>query len=181
MTNPPSTSVRGRGFRLAARTVLTTATAAAFVGAASLSASAAPGDEVAGVTANVAVNSALILTMDPSFTITGDPGDTVAGSVDGNVLTNDPGGYTVSVATTATNLVPAGQNNADLIPIDALEVRDSTTAFQSVGTASVETNTKGTRSGANGDNFTDDYQITIPNVAADTYSATLNYTAAAVL
>lgn len=77
MTNPSLTPQRG--LRLTARALLTTATAAAFVGAASLSASAAPANEDS-VVANVGVSSVITLNVTQSdFDLNGIPESRVVG------------------------------------------------------------------------------------------------------
>lgn len=153
--------------------------------ASQLPAAAAPGDTSADTTvANVAVSSAITLEgLTPSFTLTGLPGATVAESdaVGYTVLTNNVGGYTVSVQADKDVLLPAG-SSTDYIPVTDLGVRPggSGGAFTALSdTNAVTLQNKGTRSGAAGDDYTDDYRIDIPFVADDTYSVTLNYVATA--
>ncbi|SER30967.1 hypothetical protein [Microlunatus flavus] len=164
--------------------------AAAVVGllaaaAGALPASAAPGDQSADTTvANVAVSSAITLQgLTPSFTLTGLPGDTVAelSAVAYTVLTNNVGGYNVTVQADAPALTPAG-TSADTIPVSNLAVRPSGSggAYTAVSaTSPITLHGSGTRSDVEGDDYADDYQIDIPFVADDTYSVTLNYIATA--
>jgi hypothetical protein len=185
MTNPSSTPEYGRGYRLVARTVLVTATAAAFVGMSSVSASAAPGDiSEASVVANVNVNSTINLALDQgSFTINGTPNSSEdkTGAVTGTVTTNNAAGYSVGVQAAAAALRPSTGANTDSIPIANLEVSDAAGAFTPVSnTAPVITTTKATRSALTGDAFSDDYRVDIPDVNSDIYSVTLNYTATAL-
>ena len=182
MTNPSSTPEYGRGYRLVARTVLTTAAAAAFIGLASVSASAAPATD--SVVANVGVNSTITLNLDQaSFNLNGAPLSNVpgVGAVTGLVTTNNATGYTVGVQAAAATLQPSSGANTDSIPIANLEVADAVGAFAPVSnTAPVITTTKATRSALTGDAFSDDYRVAIPDVNSDTYSVTLNYTATAL-
>ena len=191
MSNPsgparnPFTRERSRGFRLATRAVVTTATAAAFVGLASVSASAAPGDtSTDSVVANVNVNSVITLNLDQSnFDLNGTPGSTVSGdgSVTGLVTTNNAAGYSVGVQAAAATLQPTLGTNTDTIPIANLQVANALGAFTPLSnTAPVITHTQATRSALAGDAFSDDYKVNIPDVNSDTYSVTLNYTATAL-
>lgn len=187
MTNPPRTPEHARSLRLVARTVLTTATAAAFVGLAGVSASAAPGDvSTASVTANVNVNSTINLALDQaSFSLNGTPNSSVdkTGAVTGTVTTNNSAGYSVGVVAEAPTLQPSLNGNTDSIPIGNLEVSNaagvSTPLTADVATP-VITTTKASRSALAGDAFSDDYSVTIPDVNSDTYSVVLDYTATAL-
>jgi hypothetical protein len=182
MTNPSGTSAKARGYRLVARTVLTTATAAAFIGLAGVSASAAPGDDSADtVVANVGVNSSITLSgLTGQFTLNGLPGDTVAeeDAVSFNVNSNNVGGYNVTVQSETATLAA----NTDAIPIGALGVRTAgAAAYTPVSsTAPFIINTKAARSAAGGDDYSHDYTVDIPFVADDTYTATLDYVATAL-
>lgn len=189
MTNPSgrARTPAHRGFRIAARTVLTTATAAAFLGAASLSASAAPNDTaVDSVTANVNVDSTITLTVDQtSFDLDGTGGTTVTetNQVTGTVTTNNQAGYSVGVLAAAAALVPADPlANTDTIPIGNLSTHNAdNSAYVALSTTvPVITTTKATRSALAGDAFSDDYEVVIPDVNSDTYSVTLDYTATAL-
>jgi hypothetical protein len=183
MTNPPSTTKHGRGYRLAGRIAFTTATAAAFVGMATVSASAAPGDDsTANVTANVNVDSTINLALNQtSFTINATPDSTqaLAAAVTGTVTTNSATGYNVGVVAEEDTLQPT--TGTQSIPIANLQVTDSDGVYAPLSdTAAVITTTKATRSAANGDNFSDDYKIAVPLVVTDLYHVTLNYTATAL-
>jgi hypothetical protein len=193
MTNTSSTPDQRRGVRIAARALITTATAAAFVGMAGLSASAAPGDTALdSVVANVNVNSTISLSLDQAnFTINGTPlsEQTKTGAVTGTVVTNNVTGYSIGVVAAAATLQPTLNGNTDTIPIGNLEVTNAAgdlTAISNLTSAPVITTTKATRSFVGdvdtdpGDLFSDDYKITIPDVNSDTYHVTLNYTATAL-
>jgi hypothetical protein len=176
-----------RGVRLVARALVTTAAAAAFFSVAGLSASAAPGDtSEATVDANVIVNSTINLALDQaSFDINATPDSTEAktGAVTGTVTTNNATGYSVGVVAEADTLQPTLPDNDDTIPIANLEVRNDAGVYTPVSNdeaAPVITVTQDTRSALDGDDFSDDYQITVPGVNSDTYSVTLNYTATAL-
>jgi hypothetical protein len=185
MTSPSSSPARGRGYRLVTRTLVTAATAAAFVGLASVSASAAPVNVLDGsVQANVEVGSTLTLALDQDdFLLSGFPTDVVVGlaAVTGSVTTNNASGYSVGVQAAEATLDPPTGTNTDTIPIAALQVTNEDNAYTSLSsTAPVTTTTKDTRSELDGDAFSDDYRVTIPDVNTDTYSVTLNYTATAL-
>lgn len=171
--------------RLVARALVTTATAAAFLSVASLSASAAPGDtSVDSVVANVGVNSTITLNVDQgSFDLNGSPSTTVSqsGAVTGLVTTNNATGYSVGVRADAATLQAQTSGNTDSIPIANLEVANVAGTYTAVSnTAPVITTTKATRSALTGDVFSDDYRVAIPDVNSDTYSVTLSYTATAL-
>lgn len=132
--------------------------------------------------ANVAVGSAITLSnLTPSFTLSGNPcqTDTDIGAVTMNVETNNATGYNVTVQ--AENADMVGTNgNTDVIPVTDLLVRETgaTDFMPSSSTTPVTVHNQDTRSVANdGDNLSNDYQITIPNVHNDTYSVTLDYVA----
>jgi hypothetical protein len=150
------------------------------------SASAAPGDTSTDtVVANVGVNSSIALNgLTPEFTLNGLPGALVIGAQDVsfNVVTNNIGGYMVTVQAAAPTLVPTAVGNPDSIPIGLLRVRESvsgnTGSWTSMSSGSTVTvHNQGTRSDPAGDMVRNDYQIQIPFVAEDTYHATLNYIA----
>jgi hypothetical protein len=133
-------------------------------------------------TANVAVQSGIALTgLTSSFTLTGAPGTTAtdAGAVGFNVETNDVAGYAVTVQSAASTLAPQAVGNTDTIPISALTVRQSGGgSYQPLSNvAPVLVHSQSGRSANGGDNLSNDYQITVPVVNADTYTATLNYVA----
>lgn len=183
MTNPPSPFDRRRGLRLATRVVLTVATAGAFLGAASLSASADTGDTSPGsIDANVVVDSAITLALGQTgFTLEGVPGTNQTAPVSGTVTTNSQAGYTVGVQAASSTLTPTTAGNADVIPIaDVLVTSDDGTPTPLSDTASVTTTSSDAKSADAGDSFGDTYSIQIPNVNSDTYTATLNYTATAL-
>lgn len=132
--------------------------------------------------ANVDVSSAIALTsLTPSFTLTGLPGDTVTddGAVTMTVLTNNSTGYNVTVESESSTLNGPGSNT---IPIADLLVNDSfgggTAGFTALSnTSPVTVFTQDSPSSNTGDTVTNDYRVTIPNVATGTYSATLDYVA----
>ena len=170
--------------RLVRRALALTAASGLLVVAAQLPAAAAPGDTSDDtVIANVGVTSAISLTgLTPAFTLNGLPNTTVVGldAVGYTVATNNVGGYTVTVQADSPTLDPAGAST-DTIPIENLQVR---AADSGAYTALSDTNAltlrdKNTRSATGGDAYTDDYQVDIPFVADDTYSATLTYVATA--
>jgi hypothetical protein len=146
-------------------------------------ASAAPGGSTV---ANVGVASGITMTgLTPSFTLTGTPGQTVLGAaaVTFNVETNNVTGYSVTVHSTTATMAPADVvGNIDTIPIAALTVRETgTSAFTPLSTGTVLVHSQAVRSANGGDALSNDFQIRIPVVNADTYSATLDYLATASL
>jgi hypothetical protein len=178
-----------RGSRFAARAFVTTGAAAMFIGIAGVPAFAAPGISDSGTAeANVEVESAISLTMDKAaFTLTGVPATTQSenGAVTYNVETNNAIGYSVTVQAATATMAGTG-TNADTIPSTALTVRKTgTTPFTALsyvgqtgaGSAAVPVHSQATRSAAGGDDLSTDYEILIPFVNEDTYTATLNYVA----
>jgi hypothetical protein len=132
-------------------------------------------------TANVGVESGITLTgLTASFTLSGTPGATVTGDgvVEFNVETNNVAGYAVTVQSQSEAMVPTLPGNTDTIPIAALTVREGSDDYQDVSEADpVTVHTQDGRSLDGGDSLSNDYQIRVPVVNADTYSATLDYVA----
>jgi hypothetical protein len=187
-TFQPPMSYQRRGARIAGRGLVGIALAVSVVG---VSAGSAFADDNQNTTANAEVLGGITLTdLTASFTLTGTPGATVAtGStpVTYNVETNNETGYTVTVQSTTGDMVPAdGVANPDTIPIGVLTVRETGGgAYQPVTSTTsgdpVLVHTQGNRSQDGGDDLSTDFQMRIPTVNADTYSATLNYLAATQL
>ena len=151
--------------------------------AAQLPAAAAPGDTSTDSTvANVEVTSSITLGgLTPDFTLTGLPGSTVTGNaaVSYTVTTNNVGGYTVGVQAATATLDPVG-TSPDTIPIGDLQVKDASGTYTPLSdTSAVVLRNKASRSLEAGDPYSDDYKVTIPFVASDTYATTLNYVATA--
>jgi hypothetical protein len=169
----------GRGTVLAALVAAGFATTVAFGASA---ASAAPGGPTV---ANVGVDSGITMTgLTPSFLLTGTPGQTVTGlnKVTFNVETNNPTGYAVTVQSRTATMAASTTTNLDNIPIAALTVRESNTSvFTPLSTGTVTVHTQALRSANGGDALSNDFQIRIPVVNVDTYSATLDYLATANL
>lgn len=134
-------------------------------------------------TANVAVASSITLSgLTSSFTLSGPPNTTQSanGAVTMKVTTNNNTGYTVTVQGASATMVGQAAGNTDTIPISNLAVRETgTTAWTALSSSSAATvHSQNGRSVSSGDTISNDYQITIPFVNSDTYSATLNYVAA---
>ena len=93
------------------------------------------------------------------------------------VTTNSAAGYLVTVQGTSGSLTGAAPGNTATIPIGAMGVRETgTTAFQPLsGDLPSVVHQQGAPSAPGGDAVSNDYQVQIPNVASDTYSATLDY------
>jgi hypothetical protein len=178
-----ATNKKKRLGRLMLRGVVFGAAAAAAVCMTAASAAAAPGDTDIGSTeANVEVTTSIALTgLTESFTLTGIPGATVTGlgAVTLNVETNNLAGYAVTVQSAAATMAAAAPANTDSIPIGALSVRETNettfTPMSATGTALVHT--QANRSAEAGDALSNDYEVVIPFVNEDTYTATLDYVA----
>jgi hypothetical protein len=91
------------------------------------------------------------------------------------------GGYAVTVQSRSATMVGTG-TNADSIPIGALSARDTGGTYAPVaGPAAADgtpVHTQATRSAEGGDDLSTDFQVVIPFVNSDTYTATLDYVAA---
>jgi hypothetical protein len=169
--------------RLMLRGAVFGAAASAAVCMTAASAAAAPGEDDTGSTdAHVAVETAIVLSgLTDEFTLTGIPGATVGldGAVTLNVETNNLAGYAVTVQSQTETLAPGTPGNGDAIPIGALSVRETGTtpftAMDNLTTAVVHSQT--TRSAELGDTLSNDYQVVLPFVNEDTYTATLDYVA----
>lgn len=138
----------------------------------------------ANVTANATVNETLTFSITStgdgngtSFTLpAGNPGDTktLDDAVAWQILTNDPGGWSVTIA-----------GAGDLGPIPLSDLQEKVEAGTLCGadpimqpvTTTGTTDCHVTGSSLNPQTAKDDYQITYPNVAAGNYSTTLTYTA----
>src|SRR5580698_6843576 len=154
--------------------------ATGFVGAMAGSASASTSG--GSTTANVGVSPGITLTgLTSSFLLSGSPGATVSGAgvVNYNVETNNVAGYTVSVQSVGDTLQPTTGGNTDFIPIGSLTVRASGPgAYLPLSNTSPQiVHSQNNRSLNGGDNLSNDFQIRIPVVNADTYTATLDYVA----
>lgn len=145
----------------------------------------ARGAPLAGTTtATAAVAAAITLSdLTPSFTLTGDPGTTVTlpGAVTMRVTTNNRTGYSVTVQAAAATLSPATAGNSDSIPVENLKVKDKpATAYRALSAATaVPVHSQSTRSSSSGDVISNDFQLVVPFVNADSYSVVLNYVASA--
>jgi hypothetical protein len=139
---------------------------------------------------NVEVTSSITLSaLTPSFLLTGIPGATQTGNgaVTYNVQTNNTAGYAVTVQGMSATMAGTGANT-DTIPIGAVSVKESSgavnttnAAYKAVTVGSQQIHTQATRSiagvGGVGDALSNDYQVVIPFVNSDTYTATLDYVA----
>jgi hypothetical protein len=140
--------------------------------------------DTGNTTANVTVASTITLSsLTGSFTISGNPGatSTKTSAVSMNVLTNNLTGYQVTVKAASTTLT-GSTGNTDTLPVTDLKVRESggvTYAPLNAVTSAI-VHSQLTRSGSSGDTITNDYQVDIPFVNADTYSVTLNYVASTI-
>lgn len=172
----PPRSRRNKALAATVGVAMATAFLGAMVGTAS--ASSSNGSTIA----TVSVSPGITLTgLTSSFMLTGSPGSTVSGAgvVTYNVETNNVAGYAVTVQSTSATLEPATNGNLDSIPIAALTVRQSGAGgyLPLSNSSAVTVHTQSARSANGGDSLSNDYQIRIPVVNADTYTATLNYVA----
>lgn len=156
---------------------------ATVIGGLATGANAIPGQTATASTeANVIVGSSISLTnIVPSFSLTGNPGETISTTVPPvtmTVTTNNNEGYAVTVEPRTATLNPTTPGNTDTIPIGDLEVREGTTPFTPLvfGTP-VQVHSQVVPSAELGDTITNEFQITIPFVIPDTYSAVLDYVA----
>jgi len=163
--------------------VLTTGVVTVLAGMAT-GANAVPGQtSTETTTANVIVGSSITLTgLVSSFSLTGNPGVTVSTTtpaVTMTVTTNNNEGYAVTVQPQTATMNPATVGNTNSIPIGDLTVREAGTIPYSPLTfgTPVQVHTQSTPSAEAGDTITNDFQITIPFVIPDTYSAVLDYVA----
>jgi hypothetical protein len=166
----------GRLFRAAMVTVMGAALLVVPVGAASA-------DTSGSVEAEIVIASGLLLVGLPSgVSLTGQPGDLASETVPFTyqVFSNDMAGYTVTVQA-AEDKMYAG--SSDFITVDRLEVQDgavtpshSWTAMSSLSAVSVYS--RASRSETDGDNLSTNFQMSLPVVAAGTYTMTLDYVVA---
>src|SRR5690348_4486675 len=145
-----------------------------------------PASDSGTVTANVVVNSAIILTLlDASFTLTGVPTETPEqdDAVDYDVFTNNTSGYNVTVQPTALNLVATVGSNTDTIPISDLSVREPDGENTWLGLDAGNPVQIYTQSGRSvevpGDTHSNDYKFNtpIPDVKDGTYTDDITYVA----
>jgi uncharacterized repeat protein (TIGR01451 family) len=119
----------------------------------------------------------------PAFTLTGQPNSVVTAedAVTMTVVTNSFGGYSVTARATSPTMVGA-EGNQDSIPVGQLFLRETGSGNPFVrlrADQSVTVHEQSTASSANGDAVSNDYQVDIPDVVSDTYSATVEYIATA--
>ncbi|MFJ6943186.1 hypothetical protein ACISU4_00740 [Streptomyces wuyuanensis] len=176
--------MKQRCHRLSARPLV----AAVLLAAGGLTAAAADNraahaDEASDtVQANVNVASAISLTVHTeAFTLSGPPNTTVTelNAISFTVTTNNAGGYTVGGRSTEAALQPQDPENPDVIPISRLEFRPSgETLWVPMTTSHQVTRNVDGPSAPDGDDFSTDFRVHIPNVRSDSYRTTLIYTAA---
>jgi uncharacterized repeat protein (TIGR01451 family) len=130
---------------------------------------------------DVAPQAITLTSLSSGFTLSGAPDTVVSqdGAVTMTVTTNSPTGYTVAVRAVTSALTAARPGNPDNIPATALGVRESGTAtFQPLSdVATVRVHSQSGPSAAGGDAVSNDYEASIPFIATDTYSGTLEYIA----
>jgi large repetitive protein len=157
-----------------------------FLTATGLVVATGPGSPAAAVptTGNVSVAATGITLsgVTPAFTLAGDPEttQTANGAVTMAIRTNNRTGYNVTVQAAAANLTGLDPLNTDVIPVGNLKVRKTGgagfTALSNSSAVTVENKASRSAGGA-GDALSNDYQVDIPFVNADTYSVVLDYTA----
>lgn len=186
-TRLPHVRRQHRGGRLVRHGLAVTAVTALAASVLAVSAGSASAADNEDTEANVEVASGITLTdLTDSFTLTGIPGATVGTTtpVTYNVETNNETGYTVTVQSDDAEMLPADPvANPDTIPIGDLTVRESGLgAYTPVSAVDgVVVHDQAVRSVNGGDALSTDFEMRIPTVNADTYSATLNYLAATQL
>ncbi|WP_410816491.1 putative Ig domain-containing protein [Micromonospora sp. 050-3] len=129
----------------------------------------------------VAAQSITLSGLPAGFTLTGRPQQVVGQpeAVTMTVTTNSPTGYAVTVRGLAPELVGANPENPYTIPIENLRVRESgTSVFRGLSDVTpVVVHRQSGPSAPGGDAIGNDYEVSIPAVVADEYSATLEYVA----
>lgn len=136
----------------------------------------------AETTATVTVQSAITITVDPTFTLAGVPGDTATTSVSFTVTSNDPAGYTVTVQPVGTELLPPdpgtgpGQN-PDTIAFEDIEVEAEGVLTPLDPDDPLPVYTQDTASDPGGDTIAHDYELVIPFIQPDDYSGAITYVA----
>ncbi|MBB5476092.1 beta strand repeat-containing protein [Micromonospora parathelypteridis] len=129
----------------------------------------------------VAAQSITLSGLPVGFTLTGRPQQVVGQpeAVTMTVTTNSPTGYAVTVRGLAPELVGANPENPYTIPIENLRVRESgTSVFRELSDVTpVVVHRQSGPSAPGGDAIGNDYEVSIPAVVADEYSATLEYVA----
>jgi hypothetical protein len=185
----PHTRPARRRKPLLAATAAALGIAAGLVSAApagAVTAAPPPASDSGTVTANVVVNSAIILTLlNTSFTLTGVPTDQpeLTDAVDYEVFTNNTSGYDVTVQPASASLVATVGSNTDTIPVADLSVRepDGADTFLPLDAANpVQIYTQSTRSVESpGDTHSNDYEFNtpIPDVKDGTYTDDITYVA----
>ncbi|MFC4531525.1 DUF7507 domain-containing protein [Sphaerisporangium dianthi] len=132
-----------------------------------------------GDTVTVIAQSITLSDLGEGFTLTGLPDTTVRGDgvVTMTVVTNSPGGY--SVTAQAASAVLTSPRTDATIPISALKVRETgTSSFQPLSaTVPVPVHQQSGPSAQNGDVLRNDYEVDIPFVPSGQYSATIDYVA----
>lgn len=139
-------------------------------------------DDTGTTTVNVVVSTLISISgQTASLDLNGNPGDAVTSGapVELTVATNNPTGYTVSVAPATASLAGADTGNTDTIPFTDVEYETSDGSFAPLtfGGSNPAVHSQTTPSAAGGDTISHDYQINVPFVAPDTYSGEITYTA----
>jgi uncharacterized repeat protein (TIGR01451 family) len=132
----------------------------------------------------VATRTIALAGLTPSFTLAGLPGAIVGsdGMVVMTVTTNSTAGYVVSVQAATPELTGTTPGNtATTIPIDRLSVRETGAAQFRPLSASIPlvVHQQNMPSAPGGDAISNDFQIQIPFISSDKYSAILDYVASA--
>jgi len=129
-----------------------------------------------------------VVTADPTISLTSLPADFVltgplesvarqGGAVTMTVTTDNRAGYTVSVRALSGELVGATPSNPDTIPIGNLRVRETGAGtYQALSdVTAVLVHSQSVPSASGGDAISNDFEVTIPIIVVDTYSAKLEY------
>ncbi|MDP9074136.1 MAG: DUF11 domain-containing protein, partial [Actinomycetota bacterium] len=131
----------------------------------------------------VAARSITLSDLTPSFTLAGVPTSTVSstGAVTMTVITNSTSGYLVTVQAAGAWLVGSAPGNTTTMAVGQLAVRETgTPAFRALSAASaLVVHQQNAASAPRGDAVSNDYQVHIPFVPPDTYSARLDYVVSA--
>ncbi len=127
----------------------------------------------------VAARTITMTGLTPSFTLSGVPHATVSsnGAVTMTVITNSPNGYQVTVQAATAAFSGSAPGNTTTIPVGQILVRESgTPGFRALSAITpLVVHQQSTPSAPLGDAVSNDFQLKIPDVVPDTYSATLDY------
>jgi hypothetical protein len=160
--------------RIAAVALAGTLAALGFAGVAS--AQSYPGNNGQDVPAQVAISETDSLTLNnQALSLSGAAGQTVTGTVTWSAQSNNPGGYSVQVASSAADFTPpSGASGADQLPWSDVSVKNSSYT-PGISALSTTPQTVWDSNSASGLPGPDTYSITLPSIDPGTYTGTVVY------